>query len=191
MRTTRGAAQGGETTVSVPSKGIEKVEVGLRWDASPMGHAPVDLDIIAGTFRADDPQGAPAYLVHHDSRSPDGTITLTRESGTGQGFGYDEVMVLELGRLAPEYGRVVVGVAIQQRSGPTAFGDVRGAEYRVAEGYTELLKGDFAAVATCTAATVGEFVRDGLGLWQFRPGMRGFEDTGPTAFAALFGRDPL
>jgi tellurium resistance protein TerD len=176
--------------VSVPSKGIEKVEVGLKWDASPLGQAPVDLDIIAGTFRADDPHGAPAYLVHFDSRSPDGTITLSRESSTGQGFGFDEVMVFELGRLAPEYGRVVFGVVIQQRSEPTTFGDVRGAQYRVAEGYTELLKGDFAAVAGCTAAKVGEFGRNDVGVWSFTPGMVGYEDTGPTAFAALFGRDP-
>jgi tellurium resistance protein TerD len=175
--------------VSVPSKGIEKVELGLKWDPSPMGQAAVDLDIIAGTFRAAEPYGAPAYLVHFDSRSPDGTITLSRDSPTGQGFGYDEVMVFELGRLAPEYGRVVAGVVIQQRSGPVTFADVHGAEYRVAEGYTELLKSDFAAVAGCTAATVGEFVRGEDGRWRFQPVLRGFEDTGPTAFAALFGRD--
>lgn len=175
--------------MGVPSKGIEKAEVGLRWDPSPLGEPPVDLDIIAGTFRADDPHGAPAYLVHFDSRSPDGTVTLTRDSRTGQGFGYDEVMVFELGRLAAVYGRVVFGVVIQQRGEPTTFADVRGAQYRVAEGYAELLKGDFTAVGGCTAATVGEFTREGEGPWSFRSTLRGFEDTGPTAFAALFGRE--
>ena len=72
---------------------------------------------MAGTYRATDPYGAPAYLVHFDSRSPDGTINLNRDSRTGQGLGTDESMTLELERLSSEYARVVVGITIQQGAG--------------------------------------------------------------------------
>ncbi|MEU7137355.1 TerD family protein [Streptomyces sp. NPDC046261] len=175
--------------MSNPNKGIRKVEVALKWDPSPAGTPAHDLDIIAATYVAGDPDGAPAYLVHFDSRSPDGTIALNRDSRTGQGLGYDEVMTLELDRLAPAYVRVVVGVAVQQGGGRRTFGDVTNTAVRIAEGHLELARDDFSAVAASTAATVAEFVRDGSGVWEFRDGVRGF-DADPATFTALMGRAP-
>ncbi|MER6914129.1 TerD family protein [Streptomyces sp. NPDC000594] len=169
------------------SKGVGTVEVGLRWDPSPMGTAPHDLDIVAATYRADAPDGDPAYVVHFDSRSPDGTITLTRDSRTGQGFGFDEVLKLELTRLAPVHGRVVVGVVVQQKHGRRTFGEVAKTQVRVAEGITELWKDDLAAVAGSTAAVVAEFVRTGPAVWEYRPALRG-EEADPQGFLALMGR---
>jgi tellurium resistance protein TerD len=174
--------------VSGTSKGIEKAEVSLRWDPSPMGAPDHDLDLVAAVFRADEPHGEPAYLVHFDQRSPDGTVTLNRDSRTGQGFGSDEVMTFELYRLADTYGRVVVGVTIQQQSGPKTFGDVSNTRVRVAEGYTELAQDDFGGVAGAMAATVAEFLRDEAGQWGFRPGLRG-SDADPDTFSATIGRD--
>lgn len=174
--------------VSSPNKGVRTVEVALRWDPSPIGGAAHDLDIVAATYRKDAPQGDPAYVVHFDSRSPDGTITLTRDSRTGQGFGSDEVMKLELERLAADYGRVVVGVVIQQRDGRLAFGDVANTRVAVTEGYTELAGHDFSAVSGATAAVIAEFVRADTGAWSFLDGVRGFE-TDPESFVSVMGRD--
>ncbi|GAU69610.1 tellurite resistance protein [Streptomyces sp. NBRC 110611] len=171
------------------NKGIAKAEVALKWDPSPTGTPDHDLDIIAATYTSDAPHGDPAYLVHFDSRSPDGTINLNRDSRTGQGFGFDEIMVLELDRLAEVYSRVIVGVAIQQGAGRLVFGDIANAAVRIREGYTELAQHDFAVVAGCTAATVAEFARDGAGKWQFRADVRGFT-TDPVAFARSMGRQP-
>ncbi|WP_282696039.1 TerD family protein [Streptomyces sp. CC208A] len=168
------------------NKGVGKVEVALKWDAAPSGAPAHDLDLVAAVFTSEDPYGAPAQLVHFDSRSPDGTITLHRDSRTGQGFGDDEVMTLELDRLAPRYVRVVVGVAIQQGRGRLVFGSIAQTAVRVSEGYTELLRDDFAAVADATAATVVEFTREGSAGWTFRPLLRGF-DTDPQTFGSLMG----
>ncbi|MGW8065077.1 TerD family protein [Streptomyces ziwulingensis] len=168
------------------SKGIGKVEVALRWDPSAAGQPPADLDVVAGTYLADDPYGDPAYVVHFDSRSPDGTIYLNRDSQDGQGFGFDEVMTLELERLDARYGRVVVGVAIQQRTEGRTFGDVSQPGLRIREGYTDLATDDFSGVSGATAATVAEFVRSETGAWQFRAGVHGFEGD-PAAFAATMG----
>ncbi|ONK12555.1 TerD family protein [Streptomyces sp. MP131-18] len=176
--------------MSGPSKGIEKADVQIKWDPSPSGAAAHDLDIIAATYRADDPHGAPVYLVHFDSRSPDGTITLSRDSTTGQGFGFDEIMSFEFERLAESYGRVVVGVVIQQRGGRTTFGDVAGTRVRVVEGYIELAEDDFASVAGATAATVAEFARDGSAGWAFRKDVRGFDVSGPEEFSRVMGAPP-
>ncbi|WP_324611529.1 MULTISPECIES: TerD family protein [unclassified Streptomyces] len=181
-------SRGGAGHVSGISKGIKKVEVGLKWDPSPAGEPPHDLDIIAATYEADAPYGAPVYLVHFDSRSPDGTIHLNRDSRTGQGFGYDEVMVLELDRLAARYARVVVGVTIQQQEGGKVLGDIPNTSVRIREGHTSLADSDLAAVSGSTAATVAEFVRDESGAWSFRELIRGF-DADPASFASLMGAE--
>lgn len=169
------------------SKGIRKVEVALKWDPSPVGEPPTDLDIVAAPFLASDPYGAPAYVVHFDSRSPDGTIFLNRDSTDGKGFGWDEVMTLELERLDTRYARVVVGVVIQQHLVDRTFVGVLNPAVRIREGYNVLAEDDFGSVLGATAATVAEFVRDESGGWNFRPGMHGFEDD-PATFTRSMGR---
>ncbi|MDI9887885.1 TerD family protein [Streptomyces sp. HNM0645] len=168
------------------SKGLRKVQVTLKWDPSPIGAAAHDLDIVAATYRADAPHGAPAYLVHFDSRSPDGTITLDRDSRTGQGFGADEVMTLELERLAAAYARVVVGVVIQQRNAEKSFADVPNTGVRILDGPVELASHDLSGVPDASAATIAEFTRDDAGAWQLRPVLRGFS-ADPAEFAELMG----
>ncbi len=168
------------------NKGLSKIEIAMRWDPSPAGQPSTDLDLVAATYLADDPYGDPAYVVHFDSRSPDGTIYLNRDSKDGQGFGYDEVMTLELERLDGRYARVVVGVVIQQRPAERTFVSVVNPGLRIREGYTVLAEDDFGGVLGATAATVAEFVRDGSGPWDFRPGLRGFEGD-PVAFASTMG----
>ncbi|MFD4609819.1 TerD family protein [Streptomyces sp. NPDC058440] len=169
------------------SKGIGKVEVAVKWDPSPAGQPPTDLDLVAATYRAGDPHGEPAYVVYFDSRSPDGTIYLNRDSRDGQGFGWDEVMTLELDRLGDGYARVVVGVVIQQRPARRTFAGVLAPGMRVREGYTVLAEGDFGGVLGATAATLAEFTRNEAGTWEFRPGVQGFEDD-PEGFTHSMGR---
>lgn len=168
------------------NKGIRKVEISLKWDPSPSGQPPTDLDLIAATYLAAEPSGRPAYVVHFDSRSPDGTIALNRDSKTGQGLGWDEVMTVELNRLDPRYGRVVVGVAIQQRNGERAFVNVTKPALRIREDYTVLAEDDFGGVLGSTAATVAEFIRDDSGEWTFCPGIHGYDEE-PAAFAQIMG----
>jgi stress response protein SCP2 len=172
--------------MSSAGKGLGKVEVRLNWDPSPLGESPRHLDIIAATYSADDRYGRPVYVVHYDSRSPDGTINMSRHSETGLGLGFVEVMELEFERLAPSYGRVVVGVAIHQDGGRRTFGDIAHAGVLVVEGYRELLKDDFARVADSSATTVAEFVRDSSGGWEFHERVQGF-DSGPLEFTLEMG----
>ncbi len=168
------------------NKGIRKVEIALRWDPSPAGQPSTDLDLVAAPYTADALHGDPAYVVHFDSRSPDGTITLSRDSQDGKGFGYDEVMILELDRLDRRYTRVVVGVVIQQHQAERTFSGVGNPGLRIREGYTVLAEDDFGGVPGATAATVAEFVRDGSGAWEFRSGVQGFEGD-PADFPRAMG----
>ncbi|MGW0390632.1 TerD family protein [Streptomyces sp. NPDC003042] len=169
-------------------KSLAKVEIALRWDPSPAGTPANDLDIVAAVYGAADPYGEPVYLVHFGSRAPDGTITLTRDSRTGQGFGFDEVMILELDRLGPELGRVVVGVVIQDagEADRRTFATIGGAGLRIREGYNELAEIDFAGIADASAATVAEFLRDGSGGWSLDARPHGF-DVDPQEYARVMG----
>ncbi|MGD9484953.1 TerD family protein [Streptomyces sp. TRM70308] len=168
------------------NKGLGKVEVTLKWDPSAADASEHDLDIIAAVYGTEDLYGTPAYLAHFGSRSPDGTITLDRDSRNGVGFGTDESMTLELDRLSSAYGRVVVGVVIQQGGGHVTFADVTHTEFAVREGYSELQTHDFRDVPDATAATLVEFVRDSGGTWTRRRAVRGF-DTDPQSFTRLMG----
>ncbi|MFD6325198.1 TerD family protein [Streptomyces sp. NPDC058442] len=168
------------------NKGIDKVEIALRWDPSPAGQPPTDLDLVAAPYPASDPHGDPSYVVHFDSRSPDGTITLNRDSRDGLGFGFDEVMTLELNRLDPRYARVVVGVVIQQHQARRTFSGVAHPGLRIRQGYTVLAEDDFGGVPGATAAVIAEFTRNDTGAWDFRPGVEGFPDD-PVTFTRAMG----
>ncbi|MGP2441834.1 TerD family protein [Streptomyces sp. JW3] len=171
-------------------KRVSKVEVRLKWDPSAWDQPPHHLDIIATTYSAEAPYGPPVYVVHYDSRSPDGTINMSRHSRTGQGFGFVEAMTLELDRLAGSFARVMVGVVIHQDAGHKTFGDISGTGVVVAEGYEELLADDLTGVAAATATTVAEFTRDAAsGAWSFHEALRGF-DSDPVVFTAEMGGTP-
>ena len=176
----------GSDKVSGRHQGLGKVEVKLKWDPSPFGESARHLDIIAATYSVDDPYGRPVYVVHTESRSPDGTINMSRHSETGMGFGFVEVMSLEFDRLSSAYGRVVVGVAIHQNGGLRTFGDIANAGVLVVEDYRQLLTDDFSQVADSTAATIGEFSRDASGAWELRELVKGF-DSDPVHFTAEMG----
>ncbi|MEV7520235.1 TerD family protein [Streptomyces sp. NPDC091371] len=181
-------------------KGLAKVEVALRWDPSPAGTPANDLDIVAAVYGAADLYREPVQLVHFGKRSPDGTITLNRDSHTGQGFGFDEVMTIELERMGEQVRRVVVGVVIQNAlagvgagagSGGDAgraktFADIAGTGFRIREGHTDLVQGDFGSVSTATAATVAEFLRDASGAWTLDARVRGF-DADPEEYTRAMG----
>ncbi|BCL33140.1 TerD family protein [Streptomyces aurantiacus] len=172
--------------MGVGGNGLGKIEVRLKWDPSPVGESPRHLDIVAATYSVDDPFGRPVYLVHYDSRSPDGTINMSRHSQTGQGFGFVEVMSLEFERLSSAYARVVVGVVIHQEPVPRTFGDMSNAGILIVEGYEELLTDDFSGVAGASATTLAEFVRDDLGRWKMHEMIRG-SDSDPARFMSEMG----
>ncbi len=81
---------------------------------------------------------------------------------------------------------MVVGVAIQQRTGRSTFVSVHNPGLRIREGYNVLAEGDFGSVLGSTATTVADFVRDDSGEWTFQSDIRGF-DADPATFARIMG----
>ncbi|MFD7034032.1 TerD family protein [Streptomyces sp. NPDC059917] len=171
-------------------KSLARVEVALKWDPSASGEPANDLDIIAAVYAEGDLRGTPEYVVHFDHRAPDGTVTLNRDSRTGQGFGFDEVMTLELDRMSERLRRVVVGVVIQDDDGSKTFGDIGGMALRIREGYVDLVaEGPVAGVAGATAATVAVFTRDAGGAWSLDAAVHG-STAGPDEYLRTMGDTP-
>ncbi|MER5728831.1 TerD family protein [Streptomyces sp. NPDC002138] len=168
-------------------KSLARVEVALKWDPSASGSPANDLDIIAAVYAEGDLRGTPEYVVHFDRRAPDGTVTLNRDSRTGQGFGFDEVMTLELDRMSERLRRVVVGVVVQSDDDARTFGDIGGMALRIREGYVDLVaEGPVADVADATAATIAVFTRDDAGAWSLDPAVRGFT-AAPQEYLRIMG----
>ncbi|MFR9755763.1 TerD family protein [Streptomyces sp. TR06-5] len=178
---------GGRTSdMSGLNKGLGTIQARLRWDPSPMGEPDHDLDLVAAVFRRD---GELAHLVHFDSRSPDGTIMLDRDSRTGQGLGTDEAMTLELERMPSSSTRVVVGVVVQQTDGRKTFGQVPNAAVQIVEEYDTLADHTLGALEGDTVAVIAECVRRAdSGVWEFHPALRGF-DADPESFVRLAAHD--
>ncbi|KPI06693.1 stress protein [Actinobacteria bacterium OK074] len=172
--------------MSTIGKGLGTVEVRLRWDPSPLGEPPRHLDIVGAVYSADAPYGPPVYVVHYESRSPDGTIAMSRHSETGRGLGFDEVMVLEFDRIPAAYTRVVVGVIIHQDGVPRTFADIANLGVAVVANYRELMADDLARVADATTATVAEFTSNGSEGWEFHGALHGLR-IDPADFAAEMG----
>ncbi|MET9699471.1 TerD family protein [Streptomyces sp. NPDC006529] len=171
-------------------KSLARVEVALKWDPSAPGSPANDLDIVAAAYAEGDLHGTPEYAVYFDHRAPDGTVTLNRDSRTGQGFGFDEVMTLELDRMSERLRRVVVGVVIQSEDGNKTFGDIGGMALRIREGYVDLVpEGPLAGVAGATAATVAVFSRDAAGAWSLDPAVHGLA-VGPEEYLRIMGGAP-
>ncbi|MFE0461452.1 TerD family protein [Kitasatospora sp. NPDC058965] len=169
------------------NKGLERIEVALSWDPNPAGTPAHDLDLMAAVYTVDDPQAAPAYLVHFDSRSPEGTIELSRDSRDGRGFGVDERMTVEFDRVSTRYHRVVIGVAVQQQYGRLTFAQVAAPEVRIREHRREVLTVDLTGFGPATAARVADFVRNASGAWVLRAEDRRGFDTDPATFAQIMG----
>lgn len=169
-----------------PANRVRKVEVALKWDPSPSGQPANDLDIVAAAYLASDPYGDPAYVVYFGARSPDGTIYYNRDSRSGQGFGWDEAMTLELDRLDIRYARVVVGVVVQQTSGYCTFDSVVNPVLHIRDGYRVLAEHGFGGLHGASAATVAAFVRHDR-EWDFHPGIHAFHGA-PETFPATMGR---
>ena len=95
-------------------------------------------------------------------------------------------MTLELDRMSERLDRIVIGVAIQQRTGAKTFSGIPGTEAEIVEGTTPSPTDDFSEVGDATAATIAVFRRTESGAWQLNAACEAY-DADPDAFAQLMG----
>ncbi len=170
--------KGGNINLTKSSAGLETVFVGLGWDVRSTTGDDFDLDASAILTGADGRARSDADLVFFNNlKTPDGSVEHVGDNRTGEGAGDDEVIRVELGRVAADVATIVFPVTIYDgEARGQSFGQVRNAFIRVVDASSgeELARYDLSEDASVeTAMVFGELYRNQAD-WKFRAVGQGY-----------------
>lgn len=170
--------KGGNVNLTKETPGLNKLVVGLGWDARATDGQPFDLDASLFMVKADGKVPNNAYFIfYNQAKSPDGAIEYAGDNLTGVGAGDDETLRVELSKVAAEIQRLIIAVTIHEAELRNQnFGQVNKAFIRVvnAANNTELARFDLSEdYSTETAMIFGELYRNGND-WKFKAVGQGF-----------------
>ena len=182
--------KGGNVSLTKEAPGVEKIMVGLGWDERSTDGADFDLDASCfmlnslGKVRNDQD-----FIFYNNLVSADGAVQHTGDNRTGDGDGDDEVINVDLTKIAPNVDRLAFTVTIYEADERHQnFGQVANAYIRIVDLKTnkEITRFDLSEDAsTNTAMIFGELYRRD-GEWRFRAVGQGF-DGGLDSLAKSFG----
>jgi tellurium resistance protein TerD len=183
-------SKGGNVSLTKEAPGLQRVTVGLGWDARTTDGQPFDLDASAIGVDADGRVLSDQHFVFfNNTRSPDGAIEHSGDNVTGEGAGDDEQIRVDLTGAPATLDRVVFPVSIYDaETRGQNFGQVRNAFIRVMNqaGEAEITRYDLSEDAsTETAMVFGEVYRNGA-EWKFRAVGQGYA-SGLAGIARDFG----
>lgn len=163
--------KGGRLSLSKESPGLNRVLVGLGWDARATDGADFDLDASAFLLNASGKARSEAdFIFYNQLRSTCGSVEHTGDNLTGAGDGDDEVIKIELNKVPAEVEKIAFTVTIHEAEARRQnFGQVGSAYIRIvnADNNTEIARYDLAEDAsTETAMIFGELYRHS-GEWRF------------------------
>lgn len=171
-------SKGGNVSLSKVDPFMTRVHVGLGWDARATDGADFDLDASAfllaanGKVRKDSD-----FIFYNNLKSLDGSIEHTGDNRTGAGDGDDEVLKVDLTRIAQDVQKVVFTVTIHEAQARRQnFGMVSNAFIRIVNMDTnaEVARYDLSEDAsTETAMVFGELYRHN-NEWKFRAVGQGY-----------------
>ncbi|CAG1769662.1 General stress protein 16U [uncultured bacterium] len=185
-------SKGGNVNLSKEAPGLNKIIVGLGWDARSTDGADFDLDASAFLVKADGKvRSDNDFCFYNNKVVGDGAVQHMGDNKTGAGEGDDEVVNVELSKVPADLEKIVFCVTIHEaESRKQNFGQVSHAYIRVvnAEGGTEIARYDLSEDASVeTAMIFGELYRAG-GDWKFKAVGQGFAG-GLAPLARNFGVD--
>ncbi|NOT13491.1 MAG: TerD family protein [Methylococcaceae bacterium] len=182
--------KGSNVNLSKEAPGLNKIVVGLGWDARTTDGAAFDLDASAflvkldGKVRSDND-----FCFYNNKVVADGAVKHAGDNLTGAGEGDDETIKIELAKIPADLDKVVFAVTIHEAEARKQnFGQVSHAFIRVVneEGGQEIARYDLSEDASIeTAMIFGEIYRIGSD-WKFKAVGQGFAG-GLGALAASFG----
>ncbi len=183
-------SKGGNVNLSKEAPGLNKIVVGLGWDARATDGAAFDLDASAFLVKQDGKVRADSdFCFYNNKVVADGAVQHTGDNTTGAGEGDDETVKVELSKIPADLDKVVFAVTIHEADARKQnFGQVNHAYIRIVneEGGQEIARYDLSEDAsTETAMIFGEIYRVG-GDWKFKAVGQGFAG-GLGPLAASFG----
>ncbi len=183
-------SKGGNVNLSKEAPGLNKIVVGLGWDARATDGAAFDLDASAFLVKLDGKVRSDSdFCFYNNKVVGDGTVQHTGDNTTGAGDGDDETVKVELSKISADLDKVVFAVTIHEADiRKQNFGQVNHAYIRVVneDGGQEIARYDLSEDASIeTAMIFGEIYRVGAD-WKFKAVGQGFAG-GLGPLASSFG----
>ena len=183
-------SKGGNVNLSKEAQGLNKIVVGLGWDARATDGAAFDLDASAFLIKQDGKVRSDSdFCFYNNKVVADGAVQHTGDNTTGAGEGDDETVKVELSKIPADLDKVVFAVTIHEADARKQnFVQVNHAYNRVVneDGGQEIARYDLSEDAsTETAMIFGEIYRVG-GDWKFKAVGQGFAG-GLGPLASSFG----
>jgi tellurium resistance protein TerD len=170
--------KGGNVNLSKEAPGLNKIIVGLGWDARATDGAAFDLDASAFLVKADGKVRSDSdFCFFNNKVVADGAVEHMGDNTTGVGDGDDEVVKVQLSAVPADLDKVVFTVTIYDaETRKQNFGQVSRAYIRIVneENGQEIARYDLSEDASIeTAMIFGEIYRNG-GDWKFKAVGQGF-----------------
>lgn len=183
-------SKGGNVNLSKEAPGLNKILVGLGWDARATDGAAFDLDASAFLVKMDGKVRSDAdFIFYNQPKSACGSIEHTGDNKTGAGDGDDEAVKVTLSTIPADLDKIVFAVTIHDAEARKQnFGQVSHAYIRIVneDGGAEIARYDLSEDAsTETAMVFGEIYRVGTD-WKFKAVGQGFAG-GLAPLATSFG----
>lgn len=164
--------KGQKLSLSKMSPDLRSVNVGLGWELGSGGQS-YDLDVEAFMLGQDGRVvGDNWFVFYNQPVSPDGAVRSNGDSRDGRGGGDDEVISVNLDRLAQSVQRIVFVVTINEaKTYGYNFSNVRDAYVRIADADSgrELARFNLTEYyPSVCSMVVGELYRHN-GEWKFNP----------------------
>ena len=183
-------SKGGNVNLSKEAPGLNKIVIGLGWDARATDGSGFDLDASAFLVKEDGKVRSDAdFCFYNNKVVAEGAVSHMGDNTTGAGDGDDETVKVELSKVPADVDKIVFAVTIHEAdTRKQNFGQVNHAFIRVLneEGGQEIARYDLSEDAsTETAMIFGEIYRV-AGDWKFKAVGQGFAG-GLGALASSFG----
>ena len=183
-------SKGGNVNLSKEAPGLNKIVVGLGWDARATEGAAFDLDASAFLVKLDGKVRSDSdFCFYNNKVVGNGAVQHTGDNTTGAGEGDDETVKVELSKIPADLDKVVFAVTIHEaETRKQNFGQVNHAFIRVVneDGGQEIARYDLSEDASIeTSMIFGELYRIGAD-WKFKAVGQGFAG-GLGPLASSFG----
>jgi tellurium resistance protein TerD len=171
-------SKGGNVNLSKEAPGLNKIIVGLGWDARATDGAAFDLDASAFLVKLDGKVRSDSdFCFYNNKVVADGAVQHQGDNTTGAGEGDDETVKVTLSSIPADLDKVVFAVTIHDAEARKQnFGQVAHAYIRIVneEGGAEIARYDLSEDASVeTAMIFGEIYRVGTD-WKFKAVGQGF-----------------
>ena len=183
--------KGGRVSLSKEAPGLKNITVGLSWDANATDTGTqFDLDSSVFLVGVDGKVISDAHFIfYNNTTSPDGAVVHQGDNRTGEGDGDDEVIEIDLRKIATEVDKIIFTVTIDDAvSRGQNFGQVNNSLIRILnkDGAAEITKYELDEdYSSETAINFGELYRKN-DSWNFKAVGAGFNQ-GLEGFCKTYG----